>query len=311
MNTGVDIYAYGSHSMSTLAKELNAKGFRTNGRSRSPDTGDVHESKGGRFTNWSLRDILENQFYVGKVRHKDEYFGGLHQPLISQELFDEVQRRKQQNRHRKSAGDSRVSKNPHMLTGLLRCDQCDAKLWSQNQGRTAGTYYVVPRKGHDHRCAYAGKSIKSQMIEDQADLIFAYFTLRDDWIDWVIENYVNKSDLAEGLRRRQALAQKIDRARELYLEGDLSKERYDLIKSNADAEIATMYIPEIDDAVKASQLVTDLGMLWKEALRVSATACCDRCSTQSTSIWAAGRLWACIRRSPSWRWYWPWRNDPG
>ena len=195
-------YAYGSHSMSTLAKELNGRGFRTNGRSRSPDTSDVHESKGGRFTNWSLRDILENQFYLGKVRHKDEYFDGLHQPLISQELFDEVQRRKQQNRHRKSAVVSRVSKNPHMLTGLLRCDQCDAKLWSQNQGRTAGTYYVVPRKGHDHRCAYAGKSIKGQMIEDQASLIFAYFTLRDDWSDWVIENYVNKSDLAGGGDKR-------------------------------------------------------------------------------------------------------------
>ena len=251
--------------MSTLAGELNARGFRTNGRSRSPDTSDVHESKGGRFTNWSLRDILENQFYLGKVRHKDEYFDGLHQPLISQELFDEVQRRKQQNRHRKSAVVSRVSKNPHMLTGLLRCDQCDDKLWSQNQGRTAGTYYVVPRKGHDHRCAYAGKSIKGQVIEDQASLIFAYFTLRDDWVDWVIENYLDKSDLAEGLRRREALAQKIDRARDLYLKGDLSKERYDRIKSNADAEIATLYIPEIDDAVKASQLVTDLGALWSAA----------------------------------------------
>jgi hypothetical protein len=103
------------------------------------------------------------------------------------------------------------------------------------------------------------------VFDDQASLIFADFTLRDDWIDWVIETYDDQSDLAEGLRRRETLAQKIDRARELYLEGDLSKERYDLIKSNADAEIATLYIPEIDDAVKASQLVTDLGTLWKEA----------------------------------------------
>ena len=96
-------YAYGSGSMSTLAGELNAKGFRTNGRSRPPDTGDGDESKGRGFTNWSLRDILENQFYVGKVRHKDEYFDGLHQSLISQLLFDEVQKRKTQNRYRKSA----------------------------------------------------------------------------------------------------------------------------------------------------------------------------------------------------------------
>ena len=48
-------------------------------------------------------------------------------------------------------------------------------------------------------------------------------------------------------------------------QGDLSKERYDLINENAEAEIATLYIPQIDDAVKASQLVTYLGTLWAAA----------------------------------------------
>ena len=123
----------------------------------------------------------------------------------------------------------------------------------------------MPDKGLEHPCQHTGKAFNGQVIEDQASAIFADFTLRDDWVDWIIENYVNKSDHAEGLKRREALAQKIDRARELYLEGDLSKERYDLIKSNADAEIATLYIPEIDDAVKGSQLVTKLGTLWEEA----------------------------------------------
>ena len=103
------------------------------------------------------------------------------------------------------------------------------------------------------------------MIEDQADLIFADFTLRDDWIDWVIETYVDKSDLAEGLRRRETLAQKIDLARDLYLEGDLSKERYDLIKSNAEAEKDSVYIPELDDAQEAAKLLQDFNALWRAA----------------------------------------------
>ena len=160
---------------------------------------------------------------------------------------------------------NRLSKNPHMLTGLLRCHKCGTKLWSQRQGNRGGTYYKVPDKGLEDPCQHTGKVFNGQVIEDQASRIFADFTLRDNWVDWIIENYVNKSDLAEGLKRREALAQKIDRARELYLEEDLSKERYDLIKSNADTEIATLYIPEIDDAVKASQLVTDLGTLWSAA----------------------------------------------
>ena len=157
-------YAYGSHSMSTLAGELNARGFRTNGRSRSPDTGDVHESKGGRFTNWSMRDILENQFYVGKVRHKQEQFDGCHQPIVDQSLFDAVQIRKRENRSRKTATVNRLSKNPHMLTGPLRCDQCGTKLWSQQQGNRGGTYYKVPDKGLEHPCRHTGKAFNGQGV---------------------------------------------------------------------------------------------------------------------------------------------------
>ena len=103
------------------------------------------------------------------------------------------------------------------------------------------------------------------MIEDQADLIFADFTLRDDWIDWVIETYVDKSDLAEGLRRRETLAQKIDRARDQYLDGNLSTERYHLIKSNAEAEMDSVYIPELDDAQEAAKLLQDFNALWRAA----------------------------------------------
>ena len=145
-------YAYGSDSMSTLARELNAKGFRTNGRSRSPDTGDGDESKGGRFTNWSLRDILENQFYVGKVRHKDEYFDGLHQSLISQELFDEVQRRKQQNRHRKSALSSAGSAK----TRTCSSDCCGATSATPSSGPKTRGARLEPTTSSQGRAMITG-----------------------------------------------------------------------------------------------------------------------------------------------------------
>ena len=258
-------YADGSHSQATLAQWMNRQGFRTNARGSDEGSQDSDGIKGRRFTGFSIRDILKNHFYTGKVRHKQEQFDGRHQPIVDQSLFDAVQKRKKENRSGKTATVNRLSKNPHMLTGLLRCHKCGTKLWSQRQGNRGGTYYKVPDKGLEHPCQHTGKVFNGQVIEDQASRIFADFTLRDNWVDWIIENYVNKSDLAEGLKRREALAQKIDRARELFLEGNLSKERYDLIKSNADAEIATLYIPEIDDAVKASQLVTDLGTLWSAA----------------------------------------------
>ena len=67
------------------------------------------------------------------------------------------------------------------------------------------------------------------------------------------------------MRRRETLAQKIDRARDQYLDGNLSTERYHLIKSNAEAEMDSVYIPELDDAQEAAKLLQDFNALWRAA----------------------------------------------
>ena len=263
-------YRSGSHSYRTLAEELNKQGFRTKGRRRSDlDTEVMHDdpdnAQGALFTGWSIRDLLSNRFFLGEVRHKGEYYPGRHQPLVSEELFNEVQERIKENRSRKSVSVSRSSQNPHMLTGLLRCHRCGTKLWSQRQGQDGKTYYVVPRKGTDRKCAHAGQSFVGYVFEDQVDQIFGGFTLRPDWVDWIIQNYVEGTDHSEGLKRREAVQRKIGRAQELYLEGDLTKERYLIIKENAEAELTTIYVPELDDAAEAVKILTDLKELWKSA----------------------------------------------
>ena len=91
-----------------------------------------------------------------------------------------MQERIKQNRARKSVSVSKTSQNPHMLTGLLRCHQCGIKLWSQRQGPSGQTYYVVPRKGTDRKCAHVGQSVVGSMLDDQIGQIFGGFTPRPD-----------------------------------------------------------------------------------------------------------------------------------
>ena len=101
------------------------------------------------------------------------------------------------------------------------------------------------------------------MFERQVDLIFAGFKLRPDWVDWVIQNYVEGADRNASLQRRAAIHKRLERAQELYLEGDLTREHYLVNKENAEAELATVYVPELDDAVEAVKIPDDLGDLWK------------------------------------------------
>ena len=47
----------------------------------------------------------------------------------------------------------------------------------------------------------------------------------------------------------------------------MSKERYLIIKENAEAELATIYVPQLDDAAEAVEILTDLNELWESVDR--------------------------------------------
>lgn len=117
---------------------------------------------------------------------------------------------------------------------------------------------MVPRKRTGRKSTHVGRPVVGSVFEDRVDQIFGGFTLRPDWIDWIIENYVEGTDCNESLERRMALQRKIERAQELYLEGDITNERYLIVKENAEAELTTIYVPELDDAAEGVKILTDL-----------------------------------------------------
>jgi hypothetical protein len=44
--------------------------------------------RGGPWTQSAVRRVLTNPLYMGKVRHNDEVFPGVHEPIVSEELWD-------------------------------------------------------------------------------------------------------------------------------------------------------------------------------------------------------------------------------
>ena len=186
-----------------------------------------------RFTHWNIRDILKNSFYIGKVRHKDELFDGRHRPFISRELFDDVQERIKKNRSKKSASSTGNKKEPHLLSGLLRCHECGTVLWAQNQGSMGETYYMSPDKGLALTCKHKGRSFLGREFDLQAGKLFGGFKLRDDWVDWVVENHIKESSPESALQKRQSIQDKTERARHLYINGDLDWMGFSRIKEEA------------------------------------------------------------------------------
>src|SRR5919106_3341353 len=84
-------YAFGTTTLSQLASWLNDQGFRTRNMHKLPDPEGNLVAAPRLFTVASVRGILHNPFYLGKVKHQEQLLPGAHEALISEGLFQTVQ----------------------------------------------------------------------------------------------------------------------------------------------------------------------------------------------------------------------------
>jgi DNA invertase Pin-like site-specific DNA recombinase len=116
-----------------LVDELMASGIRTKLRAFK----DGRQVGGVPFTVGPLSHLLNNPVYVGEVRHKGTNYPGQHEPIISQELWDEVQSSLASNRvNRRIGGWGRA---PSLLTGML-FDQTGRLMTPTSSAKAARRY---------------------------------------------------------------------------------------------------------------------------------------------------------------------------
>lgn len=123
-----DMYTKDGKSMYSIAKDLNAMGYRT--------------KKGGQFERRSIEYIIKNPLYYGMVRwnyaesgnrhikDKSEWIirQGEHEAIISKEQWKTANDRLNSEYHRTNQKPSRTYR--HWLSGLVKCSTCGATLSS-------------------------------------------------------------------------------------------------------------------------------------------------------------------------------------
>lgn len=113
-------------SLRLVEDEAARRGFRSKRQTFSTGRtiGDGHLSRG------QIHYLLTNPTYLGKIRHREKIWPGLHPAIISQDLWDTVQARLQATRARPRtrfrSGDNPEGVTPaSLLTGKLRDEACD------------------------------------------------------------------------------------------------------------------------------------------------------------------------------------------
>ncbi len=137
-------------SVGALADELAAAGIRTKVRSFANG-----RSVGGVFfTRGSLAQLLQNPLFAGKVSHRDELFGGEHDAIIDDGVWQKAQHLLATNRRERLHG-KRV-RTPSLLTGLIMDDDGRpmTPVFTTKLGRQYRYYVTRLKPGEDRKSVW-------------------------------------------------------------------------------------------------------------------------------------------------------------
>lgn len=185
-------YATAKYSVRQLANMLEEQGLRTRPSPKRPASA---------LSPNQLAVILGDPYYTGVIRYKGRLYPGRHEPLITKDLFLQVQSVLSQRNRR---GD-RDRDHFHFLRGLIYCADCYEEgrvsrlVYSMNTGN-GGTYeyYICSAKLRDGSCAM--KNARVADVEDRVARVVAREKLLPDALEGI----------RDAMRKALAEAQEVD-----------------------------------------------------------------------------------------------------
>lgn len=134
-----ELYATGKHSFPALREAVTKAGLRTRPTKKNPAGSTISIHKIGK--------LLRDRYYLGYVQFKGKEHEGRHQALITQELFDRVQRVLDMK-----GGGTRKRVYDHYLKGILWCRRCDERIIvERGKSKTGRLYFYFLCIGRQRR----------------------------------------------------------------------------------------------------------------------------------------------------------------
>lgn len=183
------------------AEAVNSKGYRT--KSYTSRRG---RTQGGKlFSDMAISRILTNTYYIGKVRHKEERYDGQHEPIVSPELFEKVQRKLSTNGGKRSR-----PQESHLFTldGLVRCGSCGAHMtpyFTYNHQKKLYAYYTCTNRSHKGKDACSMANVPAKPLEKVIADRLIQLSQQDCTVDRLVQKAMaDMSELLGNLHARRA-----------------------------------------------------------------------------------------------------------
>ena len=254
----------GTVALSELASWMNNEKFRTRNTKKLPDRNGGATAGPKLFTTASVRGILHNPFYTGKVRHRDQLLPGAHEGLVSEDLFQAVQLALKKNSGRSETLHAHPERE-YLLKGLVRCAHCLMPLWAQTLNSGSRLYREQASWRSHAECPADGKSIRCDIPDDQIGNIVSALVLPDAWMDRVLAQVHLADDVKKVAHETKETEQRLKRLGQVYLDNLVTTEEYHRQKRQLEDKLASLVVPGFDATAEAGKLLEVLPRLWDEA----------------------------------------------
>ncbi len=177
----MELFATGNYSLTAIQKEMVAAGIVGN-LSKKP------------LPFSSIGSLLRNPFYYGVFLHKGEMHQGMHVPMISKKMFDEIQAALVKvGKPRKHRGEKGFT-----FLNFAKCGSCGYCITGERHLKKSGRryyYYRCTHKNKKQRCDDRS-FIRQEAFADEVKRNAQLVTIPDDWMERFlarIETWENES----------------------------------------------------------------------------------------------------------------------
>lgn len=215
----------------------------------------------------AIYTIIRNKTYAGFIKYRNEFFTGLHEPIISSDEFDEVQRQIviRQDKSYNATNSSRPFQSKYMLSGLLRCGKCGQRLTLiqykvKGSGDLVKKYQCIGKQSYYKRIAAGGNRQGEKCDTPNYDMKELEEHVLDeiDKIKIDVDGYIagreitiTKIDYSSTKNEIETVEGKLSKLVDLYLENKIDLDLYTSKKSEYDTKLSTLKKvitePEKDD----------------------------------------------------------------
>ena len=246
-----ELFATGEETIASLQTKLTQAGLRTAGDARWP---------AGPISWEGLRSLLRDKYYAGFIMFKGVEYKGRHQPLISEELYDRVQRVFEV----RSGSGTRERTHNHYLKGLFWCARCKQRFIVQRtKARNGEGHYVYffcigRQKGLCDQPYIPVEALEEAVVRYYGDM----FTATPEWLVLVREGLDEalKADrsLSNDLREQYAKRLEALDRKESYLLDLAAEEGWPKDKLRKKIEVIRAERRDIQNTVEVADQRVDL-----------------------------------------------------